>query len=133
MVNLGDTNISFSPNVIVGNALTFNPVNQLNISWLTKFVCEQYMGNTDSDAPKLDSYFTNDISINYEIPLTKWFKSVTSNVLANNIFNVKYISNGFYYTYDDDYSVSGSIITKDGAGYYPHAQFNILRGVSLNF
>lgn len=133
MVNLGDTNISFSPNVIVGNALTFNPVNQLNISWLTKFVGEQYMGNTDSDASKLDSYFTNDISINYEIPLIKWFKSITFNVLANNIFNVKYISNGFYYTYDDDYSVPGTIITKDGAGYYPQAQFNILGGVSLKF
>jgi len=133
MRNLGNTNISFSPNIIIGNALTFSPVNQLNISWLTKFVGEQYMGNTDSDVSKLDSYLTNDLNIVYEMPLKKWFKSISFNVLANNIFNVKYISNGYYYTYDDDWSVPGSITTEYGAGYYPQAQFNILGGVSLKF
>lgn len=133
MKNLGNTNISFSPNVIVGNALTFSPKNNFNISLLTKFVGEQFMGNVDSEASKLDSYVTNDINIVYEMPLKKWFKSISFSVLANNIFNVKYISNGYYYTYDDDYSVPGSIITKEGAGYYPQAQFNILGGVSLKF
>ena len=133
VVNLGNTNISFSPNVIVGNALTFSPTEHINIALLSKFVGEQYMGNVDTEKSKLDSYFTNDININYEIPLNRWFKSITINVLANNIFNVKYISNGFYYTYDDDYSVPGTVTTMEGAGYYPQAQFNILGGVSLKF
>ncbi|WCM43511.1 TonB-dependent receptor [Flavobacterium sp. CBA20B-1] len=133
LVHLGNTNISFSPNVIVGNALTFSPVKQLNLTWLTKFVGEQYMGNTDSDASKLDSYLTNDINVVYEMPLKKWFQSVSFNLLANNIFNVKYISNGYYYTYDDDWSNPGNIITREGAGYYPQAQFNILGGVTLKF
>jgi len=53
--------------------------------------------------------------------------------LANNIFNVKYISNGYYYTYDDAGSTPGSVITREGAGYYPQAQFNILGGVTLKF
>ncbi|HUH25073.1 MAG TPA: hypothetical protein VLY87_00460, partial [Flavobacterium sp.] len=133
MVDLGNTNISFSPNVIIGNALTYAPINQLNISLLTKYVGEQYMSNTDSKTSKLDAYFTNDLNIVYEVPLNKWFKSISFNVLANNIFNVKYISNGFYYTYDDDWSKPGSIITEEGTGYYPQAQFNILGGVSLKF
>lgn len=133
MVNLGNTNISFSPNVIIGNALTYTPINQLNISLLTKYVGEQYMGNSDSKASKLDAYFTNDINIVYEVPLKKWFKSISFNVLANNIFNVKYISNGFYYTYDNDWTTPGSIITEEGTGYYPQAQFNILGGVALKF
>lgn len=133
LVDLGNTNISFSPNVIVGNALTYTPINNLYVSWLSKYVGEQFMGNTDSDASKLDAYFTNDLNISYEIPLKKWFKSISFNILANNIFNVKYISNGYYYTYDDDWSVPGSISTIEGAGYYPQAQFNILGGISLKF
>ena len=91
------------------------------------------MGNSDSDYSKLDSYLTNDININYEIPMDKWFTSISFNLLANNIFNTKYISNGFYYTYDDDWSSPGNITTIEGAGYYPQAQFNILGGVSLKF
>lgn len=133
LVDLGNTNISFSPNVIVGNALTYTPINNLYVSWLSKYVGEQFMGNTDSEASKLDAYFTNDLNISYEIPLKKWFKSISFNILANNIFNVKYVSNGYYYTYDDDWSVPGSISTIEGAGYYPQAQFNILGGISLKF
>lgn len=133
LVHLGNTNISFSPSVIVGNALTYSPIKPLNVSWLTKFVGEQYMGNTNSKASKLDSYVTNDINIVYEMPLKKWFKSISFNVLANNIFNVKYISNGYYYTYDDNWTNPNSIQTIEGAGYYPQAQFNILGGFSLKF
>lgn len=133
LVDLGNTNISFSPNIIVGNALTYTPINNLYVSWLSKYVGEQFMGNTDSEASKLDAYFTNDLNISYEIPLKKWLKSISFNILANNIFNVKYVSNGYYYTYDDDWSVPGSISTIEGAGYYPQAQFNILGGISLKF
>ena len=133
LVDLGNTNISFSPNIIVGNALTYTPINNLYVSWLSKYVGEQFMGNTDSEASKLDAYFTNDLNISYEIPLKKWFKSISFNILANNIFNEKYVSNGYYYTYDDDWSVPGSISTIEGAGYYPQAQFNILGGISLKF
>lgn len=133
MVNLGNTNISFSPNVIIGNALTYNPTQQLYISLLTKYVGKQYMGNTDTEKSKLDAYFTNDINIVYEMALKKWFKSISFSVLANNIFNIKYISNGYYYTYDDDWTAPGTIQTIEGAGYYPQAQFNILAGFTLNF
>lgn len=133
LVNLDNTNISFSPNVIVGNALTFSPKNNFNISLLTKFVGEQFMGNTDSEFSKLDAYLTNDLNISYEIPMKKWFNNISFNVLANNIFNTKYISNGYYYTFDNDWDVPGSILTEERAGYYPQAQFNILAGVSLKF
>src|SRR5690606_1951614 len=65
--DLGDTNIAFSPNVIVGNAITFLPINNLQVSLLSKFVGEQYMGNIDSKNSKLDSYAVSDLSISYEI------------------------------------------------------------------
>lgn len=128
-----NTNISFSPDIVAANALTYLPAKNVQVSLLTKFVGEQFMGNTDSEASKLDSYLTNDINITYELQLKKWFQSISFNLLANNIFNVKYISNGYYYTYDDDWSNPGSVKTLEGTGYYPQAQFNILGGVTLKF
>ena len=45
----------------------------------------------------------------------------------------KYVTNVYFYTFDDDYSIPGTITTIEGAGYYPQAQFNFLAGISLIF
>jgi iron complex outermembrane recepter protein len=133
IVNLGKTNIAFSPNFVASNAITYIPLRGFQISWLTKFVGEQYMGNLDTQFSKLQAYYVNDISINYNWIPEKVFKSVQFSVLLNNIFNVKYISNGYYYTYDDTWSHPTQAKTIEGAGYYPQATFNMLAGITLNF
>jgi iron complex outermembrane receptor protein len=53
--------------------------------------------------------------------------------LINNIFSEKYVSNGYYYTYDDDFSNPGTITTFEGAGYYPQASTNFLIGATFKF
>jgi iron complex outermembrane receptor protein len=53
--------------------------------------------------------------------------------LVNNIFSEEYSANGYYYTYDDDFSVPGTITTIEGAGYYPQATINFLAGLTLKF
>ena len=133
LVNLGKTNISFSPELVAANALVFQPKDNFQISLLSKYVGEQYMGNTDSEASKLDSYFVNDLNLSYEIKTNSIFKSIVLSGLVNNIFGEKYISNGYYYTYDDDYSNPGTITTIEGAGYYPQATTNFLIGTTLKF
>lgn len=133
VVDLGDTNISFSPNVIAGNMLNYFPVRQLQISLLSKYVGEQYMGNVDTNGSKLDAYFVNDLNINYEIKPNRIFKSIVLSALVNNIFNEEYVSNGYYYTYDDTWSVPGETTTLDGAGYYPQATTNFLVGATFKF
>lgn len=133
LVDLGSTNISFSPNIVAGNAFVFKPINGLQMSLLSKFVGEQYMGNTDSEASKLDSYFVNDFNILYEIETKSIFKSIIISGLVNNIFNEKYSSNGFYYTYDDTWSDPNQITTIEGTGYYPQATRNFLLGLTLKF
>lgn len=133
LVNLGSTNISFSPDLVIGNALNFLPAENLQLSFLSKFVGEQFMGNTDSDASKLDSYFVNDFNISYEIKPNSIFKSIVLSGLINNIFNEKYVSNGYYYTYDDTWSDPVAITTIEGAGYYPQATTNFLVGATLKF
>lgn len=133
LVNLGKTNISFSPELVAANAFVYQPNENFQMSLLSKYVGEQYMGNTDSKASKLDSYFVNDFNVNYEIKTKSIFKSILLSGLVNNIFGKKYVSNGYYYTYDDDFSVPGEITTIEGAGYYPQATTNFLLGATLKF
>ncbi|WP_394345919.1 TonB-dependent receptor [Gelidibacter sediminis] len=133
LVNLGKTNISFSPEVVAANAFVFQPNDNFQMSLLSKYVGDQYMGNTDSEGSKLKSYFVNDFNITYEIPMRSVFKSIVFSGLVNNIFNEKYVSNGYYYTYDDDFSVPGEITTIEGAGYYPQATTNFIVGATLKF
>lgn len=133
LVNLGNTNISFSPSIVAGNMLEYSPTKKLQLGLLTKFVGEQYMGNIDSEASKLDSYFINDLNIVYTLDNLPWIKEIVFSGLVNNIFNIKYISNGYFYTWDDDFSNPGTITTVEGAGYYPQATINFLVGATVKF
>jgi iron complex outermembrane receptor protein len=131
--NLGTTNIAFSPDLIAANRLVFMPIQNFQIGLLSKFVGEQYMGNIDAESSKLDSYFVNDLNASYEIVTKKVFKSIRIDALVNNIFNLEYESNGYFYTYDDDFSNPGTVTTIEGAGFYPQAGINFLLGLTLNF
>ena len=131
--DFGNTSIAFSPNVVAGNCLTFAPSNNLQFSILSKFVSKQFMGNIEAANSELQSYFVNDLNVSYEIQPKNVFKSVLFSVLVNNLFNTKYVSNGYYFTYDDTWTNPGNTITLDGAGYYPQAGLNFLAGISMKF
>ncbi|CAM3571092.1 thiamin-regulated outer membrane receptor Omr1 [Flavobacterium saliperosum S13] len=131
--NLGDTNIAYSPNLIAGNMVIFSPIKSLQFALLTKVVGEQYMGNIDSNMSKLKGYCVNDFSVNWEIKPKSIFKSIVISGLVNNIFDYKYVSNGYFYTYDDDWTAPGDITTIEGAGYYPQAGRNAMLGATLKF
>ena len=133
LYNYGKTNISFSPSFVGSNAIIYQPSEKISLSLLSKYVGKQYMGNTDQPNSILESYFVNDINITYSIKPEKIFQSVSINFLINNILNKEYISNGYYYTYDDTWSVPGQIKTLDGAGYYPQATRNFLAGLVFEF
>ena len=131
--DFGKTNISFSPSFIASNSIIYIPKDNLSIRLLSKYVGMQYMGNTDAINSQLESYFVNDFNISYKINPKRIFKSIVISGLVNNVFGVEYISNGYYYTYDDSWSIPGQIKTLDGAGYYPQATRNFLMGLTLKF
>ena len=133
LYNYGKTNISFSPSFVGSNAIIYQPSEKISLSLLSKYVGKQYMGNTDQPNSILESYFVNDLNITYSLEPEKIFQSITIIFLINNIFNKEYISNGYYYTYDDTWSVPGQIKTLDGAGYYPQATRNFLAGLVFEF
>jgi iron complex outermembrane receptor protein len=131
--NLGATDIAFSPNLVAANAVVYQPLKNLQISLLSKFVGEQFMSNTEAQSSKLASYFTNDINLVYTLKPKSTFDTVVFTALVNNIFDQKFVSNGYYFTYDDDFSNPGNIATVEGAGFYPQAGINFLTGVTFSF
>jgi len=136
LTDLGKTNISFSPAIIAGNAFVFSPSENLQFSFLSKYVGKQYMSNLNSavsNTDVLDSYFTSDLNFSYELEVNNVFSSIVFTGLVNNIFNTEYVDRGYYYTYDDTWSSQTETTTLDGAGYYPQATRNFLVGVTLKF
>lgn len=131
--NLGHTNIAFSPNFIASNQFVYEPFGNFQATFLSKFVSEQYMGNIDAINSKLDSYFVNDLNLNYVLKTNKVFESITFSLLVNNLFDLEYESNGYFYTYDDDFLNPGTITTMEGAGFYPQAGRNFFIGMNLKF
>ena len=117
--NYGTTDIAYSPSIIAGNILVYTPVENLHISWLQKFVGEQYMNNIELPAAKLAEYFVNDLNIAYEFKPKSVFKSIIVTGLVNNFLDKKYVSNGYMY---DIYPY-----------YYPQAGINFLAGLTLKF
>lgn len=131
--NLGNTNIAYSPDIIAGNLITYSPAEAFQISLLSKYVGKQYMGNIDAESSVLDAYTQTDLNFQYEIPFNGFLKSIVFSGLVNNLFDADIVSNGYFFTFDDDFSNPGVITTIEGAGYYPQAGINFLLGATLNF
>lgn len=131
ITNWGDTDISFSPNVISSAGIQFSSSQDLTFILLNKFVGNQYMSNTESNISKLSSYSTTDLNILYTIKNSAYFSEIIFTAMINNIFNKEYVSNGYYYTYDDTWSDPNLITTIEGTGYYPQAKRNFLLGLTF--
>lgn len=120
-----DTYIAYSPDIIGASELTLTPTKGLDVVLFSKYVGKQFLDNTSNDKRKLDPYFVNDLIINYSFK-TKFIKEIGLNLMINNIFNVKYESNGyaFGYVYGEEYRE---------VYYYPQAGTNFLAGLKLRF
>lgn len=117
--NLGNTNIAYSPKLTFGNIISYAPINNVTVSVMSKFVGKQYINNLNNDNATLSDYFVNDFNFSWDFPMKKVFKQISLNVLCNNIFNRKYVSNGYDY-YGTNY-------------YFPQAEANYLAGITMKF
>ncbi|MET7255825.1 TonB-dependent receptor [Dyadobacter fermentans] len=125
-VDHGKSDISFSPNVIVGSQFTYSLRKNLELALLTKYVGKQYLDNTSTETRKLDAYLTNDIRLSWTIK-PSWANEIAFNLLVNNILDEKYESNGYTYGY-----IAGGALTQENF-YFPQAGRNFLIGVNFRF
>lgn len=133
LVDLGTTNISFSPNFIAGNAFTYAPIENLSFTFFSKYVSEQYLANIDAESSLLDNYFVSDLNVQYEIRSFSIFRSIILTAQINNIFDEEYENNGFFFTFDVPNEAGDGVTTLDGTGFFPQAGANFLIGATLKF
>ena len=123
--NYSNTDIAFSPNIIGAASIEYNPFKGINLMLQTKYVSDQFLDNTSNADRKIDAYQTVDARLSYTI-FPKKMKEISFNILANNILNTLYSSNGYTYSY-----IVGETITENF--YYPQAGINFLVGMTMKF
>ncbi|KMQ66850.1 TonB-dependent receptor [Chryseobacterium angstadtii] len=99
--NLGDTEISFSPNIIANIGLQFNPVKSFQFALTNQYVGKQYLDNTDNKNLQLKDYFLTDFNAQYQFTIAN--NDIALKLLVNNLFNKKYVNNGAVYSGDPYY------------------------------
>lgn len=118
--------IAFSPEIIGSSVFLFKILKPVTISFISKYVREQFLDNTANENRKLDAYLVNDFRINFSQKLWK-LKALEAAFLINNIFDVLYSSNGYTYSY----YVGNDLVTENF--YYPQAGRNFMGMITLKF
>ena len=125
--DLGNTPISYSPNMTAMGSLTYTPINRLYLNIIGQYVGKQYLDNTGNDEKAIDDYFVTNISAGYTLPKTG-FGTIALQVIVNNLFSHKYIANGWAST--DQFEDGSSV---NWIGYYPQATRNLLVRATISF
>lgn len=93
--DLGNTQISFSPDVIANLGLKFNPNKNFQFALMNQYVGKQYLDNTEDKNLQLKDYLLTDFNAQYQFKIAN--NDVALKLLVNNIFNKKYVNNGAVY------------------------------------
>lgn len=99
--SLGDTEISFSPNMIANLGLKFNPDKNFQFALMNQYVGKQYLDNTGNKNLELKDYFLTDFNAQYQFKIAS--NDIALKLLVNNLFNKKYVNNGAVYDGDPYY------------------------------
>lgn len=123
---LGNTNISFSPAVVLNNRLTFTPVERFEITLSTQFVSRQYIDNTSNKARSLNPYSVTHLNLAYTF-VTKAIPEIRLFCGVRNLFNAKYETNAWVYRYYE----AGTECEMNG--YFPQATIHVMGGIEIRF
>lgn len=120
------TDISFSPGLIAGASLAVEPVKRLSLSLTGKYVGRRYLDNSSTRAASLDPYLVNNLEASYSWH-PGWIPAIDFHLMALNLFNVRYLTNGYTYSY----IASGERVTENS--YFPQAGIHLLGGIDITF
>ncbi|PWN58729.1 TonB-dependent receptor [Chryseobacterium viscerum] len=114
-VSLGNTQISFSPNMIANLGVKFNPTRNFQFALMNQYVGKQYIDNTEDKNLELKDYFLTDFNAQYQFKIGN--NDIALKLLVNNLFNKKYVNNG-------------SINDEGNPLYFSQAGTNFMFGIS---
>ena len=123
--NLGDKSIAYSPEMMASAFAEFR-VKGFEATLRTQYVGEQYLTNNEIEALMLDEYSVTNLDLAYTIRTHK-AQSVRMGLCIYNLFNKKYCSNAYGYSYMWDG------VRYDEAYYFPQAPLHILANVCVKF
>ena len=113
-VVLKDSDISFSPNIIANGNVIYSPFKNFNLGVTAQYVGKQYLDNLETADNQLKDYFLTDFNAKYTLKIQK--TEIDFKFLLNNIFNKKYVNNGYVY---------------EGPVYFSQAGTNFMFGMSI--
>ncbi|GEN68287.1 TonB-dependent receptor [Chryseobacterium rhizosphaerae] len=93
--NLGNTQISFSPDVVANVGLKFSPSKSFQFALMNQYVGKQYLDNTEDKNLQLKDYLLTDFNAEYQFKIAN--NDIALKLLVNNLFNKKYVNNGSVY------------------------------------
>jgi len=134
-INLGTSDIAFSPNWIISSQFAFtlfernykeNKKQDLKVTLISQYVGKQFLDNSSEDSRSIDAYFVNDIRLNYTLEHIG-IRNISFLFIVKNVFNVDYVSNGWVYKY----KTGDEILNMDGL--YPQAGINYMLGINVSF
>ena len=119
-----EENISFSPKIISAVVLNAKAAKNLLLSFIGKYVDDQYLDNTSNRNRMLPNYYTQDVKATYTLK-GKQISEVNFYIQANNIFSRKYAPNGYTFSY----VYQGELTTENY--YFPMAPANFVFGINF--
>ena len=122
---LGTTSIAFSPDLIANSMFDVN-YKGFSASFNSQYVGRQYIDNSSSKDRSIDPYFVNSLRVGYAFH-PKFMKEIAIDVTVNNLFNEKYETNAWVYSY-----MEGGVRKKDD-GYFTQAGTNAMARVTFKF
>ncbi|WP_312324245.1 TonB-dependent receptor [Soonwooa sp.] len=117
VIIIKDAETSFSPSVIGNLGLQYDFGDAFTIGLTNQYVGKQYLDNTQNENYRIKDYFLTDFNAKFTLQLPR--TTAEFKLLVNNVFDQKYINNGFVYG--------------DTPYYYAQAGVNFMFGVSLKF
>lgn len=123
---INKSDISFSPAFTGNNIFSYEPLKNMELSLISKYVSRQYIDNSSNHEKSLDPWFVNNLRFSYTFNLS-FIKSVGIYLMLNNILDEKYESNAWVYSYLVDGMPNADF------GFFPQAGINFIGGLSLKF
>jgi iron complex outermembrane receptor protein len=120
------TDIAYSPNFTGASTISYQPLKNTEIAFISKYVSRQYLDNTSTQSRSLPGYLVNDVRLNYNFSF-KGVKNVGVGLLVNNVFSKKYQSDGA--TYPD---VEGGQVVNYNY-FFTQAPINFLASLNVRF